>query len=143
MRSSRPQLRLSRSGQRSQSTPWIGGLARVLLALVFVHALVGKLTTFTAVADKISAKGLPLAPLLLVLAMALLAVGSALLILGWRQRLGAVLLMIFLLPTSLIFHSDLGDSSERIQLLKNLAIVAGLLLVANQPSERRPRLRRQ
>jgi putative oxidoreductase len=46
-------------------------------------------------------------------------------------------------PTSLIFHSDLGDSSERIQLLKNLAIVAGLLLVANQPSERRPRLRRQ
>ncbi|EAQ73961.1 MULTISPECIES: DoxX family protein [unclassified Synechococcus] len=142
MRSSRPPLRLSRSGQRPRATPWIEGLARVLLALVFVHALVGKLTNFAAVADKIAAKGLPLAPLLLVLAMALLALGSALLILGWRQRLGAVLLLVFLVPTSLIFHNELGDTAERIQLLKNLAIIAGLLLVANQPGERRPRLRR-
>lgn len=118
------------------------GLARGLLALVFVHALVGKLTNFGAVADTIAAKGLPLAPLLLVLAMGLLAVGSALLILGWRQRLGALLLLIFLVPTSLIFHSTLGDTADRIQLLKNLAIMGGLLLVFNQPSERRPRLRR-
>ncbi|MCX5933063.1 MAG: DoxX family membrane protein [Cyanobacteria bacterium] len=142
MRSSRPQLRLSRSAQRSRSLPWMDGLARGLLALVFVHALVGKLTNFGAVADTIAAKGLPLAPLLLVLAMGLLAVGSALLILGWRQRLGALLLLIFLVPTSLIFHSTLGDTADRIQLLKNLAIMGGLLLVFNQPSERRPRLRR-
>ncbi|CAK6696818.1 DoxX family protein [Synechococcus sp. BA-124 BA4] len=143
MRSSRPQLRLSRSGQRHRANPWIEGVARVLLALVFVHALVGKLTNFGAVAGTIAARGLPLAPLLLVLAIALLAVGSALLILGWRQRLGAVLLLVFLVPTTLIFHSELADTADRIQLLKNLAIVAGLLLVANQPPvERRPRLRR-
>jgi len=116
-------------------------LARVLLALVFVHALVGKFTNFAGVTEKIAATGLPLAPVLLVLAMALLAVGSALLILGWRQRLGAALLLLFLVPTSLIFHHDLGDPGERIQLLKNLAIVAGLLLVVNQPGERRRRLR--
>jgi putative oxidoreductase len=141
MSSSRSRLRLSRSAQRPRAGVWIDGLARVLLALVFVHALVGKFTNFAGVTEKIAATGLPLAPVLLVLAMALLAVGSALLILGWRQRLGAALLLLFLVPTSLIFHHDLGDPGERIQLLKNLAIVAGLLLVVNQPGERRRRLR--
>ncbi|MCT0217418.1 DoxX family membrane protein [Synechococcus sp. CS-1329] len=136
MSSSRSRLRLSRSAQRPRAGVWIDGLARVLLALVFVHALVGKFTNFAGVTEKIAATGLPLAPVLLVL-----AVGSALLILGWRQRLGAALLLLFLVPTSLIFHHDLGDPGERIQLLKNLAIVAGLLLVVNQPGERRRRLR--
>ena len=73
-----------------------------------------------------------LQPLLLVAAMVLIAVGSALMVSGWRSRLGAVLLLVFLVPTTLLFHGDVGDSVERIQLLKNLAIVAGLLLLVEQ-----------
>jgi putative oxidoreductase len=107
-------------------------IARVLLCLVFVHSLIGKLTGFAGPAGAIAAKGLPLAPVLLVLAMALMAAGSALVISGWKARLGAVLLLLFLVPTTLIFHADLGDAGERIQLLKNLAIVGGLLLVVDQ-----------
>jgi putative oxidoreductase len=109
-------------------------IARVLLCLVFLHAVIGKLTGFAGVASAIAAKGLPLAPLLLVAAMALMAVGSALVISGWRARLGAVLLLVFLVPTTLIFHSDVADTMQRIQLLKNLAIIGGLLLVADQDS---------
>ena len=55
-------------------------------------------------AGAIAAKGLPLAPLLLLAAMALMAVGSALVISGWKVRLGVVFLRVFLLPTTLIFH---------------------------------------
>lgn len=107
-------------------------IGRVLLGLVFVHALLGKLTGFGAASAAISARGLPLAPVLLGSAMLLLAAGSLLLISGWRPRLGALLLLIFLIPTSLIFHGEIGDRAERIQLLKNLAIIGGLVLVANQ-----------
>ncbi|TGG96424.1 MAG: hypothetical protein ERJ67_00860 [Aphanocapsa feldmannii 277cV] len=67
--------------------------------------------------------------------MVLIAVGSALVVSGWRSRLGAVLLLVFLVPTTLLFHGDVGDSGERIQLLKNLAIVAGLLLLVEQDSK--------
>jgi putative oxidoreductase len=109
-------------------------IARVLLCLVFIHAVIGKLTGFAGVAGAIAAKGLPLAPLLLVAAMALMAVGSALVISGWRSQLGAVLLLVFLVPTTLLFHGDVADAGERIQLLKNLAIMGGLLLVADQDS---------
>jgi putative oxidoreductase len=107
-------------------------IARVFLCLVFVNALLGKFTGFAAVAGGIAAKGLPLAPVLLVAAMVLMAVGSALVISGWRARLGVWLLLLFLVPTTLLFHGDLGSVQERIQLFKNLAIIGGLLLVADQ-----------
>ena len=109
-------------------------IARVLLCLVFIHAVIGKLTGFAGPAAAIAAKGLPLAPVLLVAAIVLMAVGSALVISGWRSRLGAILLLLFLVPTSLLFHSDVADAGERIQLFKNLAIIGGLLLVADQDS---------
>lgn len=107
-------------------------IARVLLCLVFLNAVLGKVIGFGTVAGVIAAKGLPLAPVLLMAAMALMAVGSALVISGWRARLGVILLLLFLVPTTLLFHSDVSDASERIQLLKNLAIIGGFLLVADQ-----------
>lgn len=109
----------------------VNRIARVLLCLVFLNAVLGKFTGFGAVAGRIAERGLPLAPLLLVLAMALMAVGSVLVISGWRARLGAVLLLVFLVPTTLLFHGDVSDLAERIQLFKNLAIMGGLLLVAD------------
>ena len=108
-------------------------IARVLLCLVFVNALLGKFAGFAAVAERIAAKGLPLASLLLVAAMALMAVGSALVISGCKSRLGVALLLLFLVPTTLLFHCDIASATERIQLFKNLAIIGGLLLVADQP----------
>jgi putative oxidoreductase len=118
--------------EQIRSPSLLNRIARVLLCLVFLNAVLGKLMGFGAVAGVIAAKGLPLAPLLLVAAMALMAVGSALVISGWKARLGAVLLLLFLVPTTLIFHSDVADTMQRIQLLKNLAIMGGLLLVIDR-----------
>ncbi len=112
----------------------LDGIARVLLCLVFLHAVIGKLTGFSGVAGMIAGRGIPLAPVLLAAAMALMAVGSVLVISGYRARLGAILLLLFLVPTTLLFHNDVADPQERIALLKNLSIMGGLLLVA----ERRP-----
>ena len=112
----------------------LDGIARVLLCLVFLHAVIGKLTGFSGVAGMIAGRGIPLAPVLLAAAMALMAVGSVLVISGYRARLGAILLLLFLVPTTLLFHNDVADPQERIALFKNLSIMGGLLLVA----ERRP-----
>jgi putative oxidoreductase len=112
----------------------LDGIARVLLCLVFLHAVIGKLTGFAGVAGMIAGRGIPLAPVLLAAAVALMAVGSVLVISGYRARLGAILLLLFLVPTTLLFHNDVADPQERIALLKNLSIMGGLLLVA----ERRP-----
>jgi len=64
----------------------------------------------------------------------MIAVGSVLVISGWKARLGAVLLLLFLVPTTLLFHGAVAHTGERIQLFKSLAIMGGLLLVADQDS---------
>jgi len=118
----RPHNALSRTLAALYHQPsLLNRIARVLLCMVFVHAVIGKLTGFAGVAGAIAAKGLPLAPVLLVAAMALMAVGSA-------------LLLLFLVPTTMLFHGDVADRMERIQLFKNLAIMGGLLLVVDQDS---------
>ncbi|MCP9835723.1 MULTISPECIES: DoxX family protein [unclassified Cyanobium] len=110
----------------------LDGIARVLLCLVFLHAVIGKLTGFSGVAGMIAGRGIPLAPVLLGAAVVLMAVGSVLVISGVRVRLGAILLLLFLVPTTLLFHNDVADPQERGALLKNLSIMGGLLLVADR-----------
>ena len=61
----------------------------------FLTAVLQKLVGFETVAVAIAAKGLPLSPVLLVAAMALMTVGSALVISGWKARLGALVLLVF------------------------------------------------
>lgn len=107
-------------------------IARVLLCLVFINAVIGKLGGFAETADAVAAKGLPVAAALVVASMLLMAAGSALVISGWRSRLGTALLLIFLVPTTLLFHGNAGDAAERTQLFKNLSIIAGLLFVIEQ-----------
>ena len=53
---------------------------------------------------------------------------------AWVECSEAVLLLLFLVPTTLLFHGDVADKMERTQVFKNLAIMGGLLLVADQDS---------
>ena len=75
--------------QHNHQPSLLNRIARVLLCLVFIHALIGKLTGFAGPAAAIAAKGLPLTPVHLVAAIVLMAAGSVLVISGWRLSLGA------------------------------------------------------
>jgi len=63
--------------------------------------------------------------------VAVMAVGSTLVMSCWKARHGEMFLVT---TTTLIFHGDVADKIERIQLFKNLAIIGGLLLITNQYS---------
>jgi putative oxidoreductase len=52
------------------------------------------------------------------------------LLLGYRAKAGGWLLFLFLIPTTLIFHTNFGDPNQTIHFLKNLSIMGGLLYVA-------------
>lgn len=78
---------------------------------------------------------LPWAPLALVLATILELFGALLILFGIKPRLGAVLLIIFLIPTTILMHHFwfLENSTRQIELamfMKNLAIIGGLLFVS-------------
>ena len=60
--------------------------------------------------------------------------GGILVLLGYRSKLGAVLLLIYYIPFTLIVYSFWNDTGEyyrinSIQFMKNLAIIGGLLMI--------------
>ena len=107
---------------------------RILLALIFVVSGIGKITGFAGTAAYMASKGLPMVQVLLPLAIAAELGGGLLLALGWKTRWAALVLFLFLIPTTLIFHQFWGiepklAQMQQIHFLKNVAIMGGMLMV--------------
>lgn len=100
--------------------------ARICLALIFLNSGIKHLIGFQSFVPAIAGKGLPLPQVLAVGAIVLLLLGSASLILGYQTKVGALLLILFLIPTTLSFHPIATDTTG---FLKNLALVGGLLMM--------------
>jgi putative oxidoreductase len=109
-------------------------IARVLLALMFVLAGIGKLTGLEGTAGYIASKGLPAPMLLAVAAGVVELVAGVLIIIGWQARWAALALAVFTLVASVIFHNYWAMPAEeqmmqQLMFMKNLAVTGGLLLV--------------
>lgn len=110
-------------------------IARVLMMSLFVVSGFGKLTDFAGTVNYMQYVNAPLPQVAAVVAIVMeLLVGLALLV-GFRVRPLALLLLAFVAGTSLIGHpfwTMTGDARDlnQVQFLKNLAIMGGLLLLA-------------
>lgn len=113
---------------------------RVLIALIFLGSAANKLTNMKSTIQLMAAEGIPAPGLAIWGAIAFLLVGGLLVAIGWHTRIGASLLMIFLMLATFFFHDfwTIEDAAARgedlIAFLKNVAIFGGLLhLYANGP----------
>ena len=113
-------------------------LGRVLLSAIFLLAAVGnKIPHFSDVAKFMESAGVPAPQLLLVGAIAFLLIGSVSVILGYKARLGAALLLTFLVLASYYFHAfwkleGQAQQEQMIQFMKNLSMMGAMLfLMAN------------
>ncbi len=101
------------------------------LAAIFVKAIPAKITGFASTVSHIASKGIPepLAAFLLVCAILILIIGTVLLVFSRETKIGASLLLIFLVPTTLIFHTFPPDRG----LITNLTLIGALLLAITRP----------
>ena len=104
-------------------------LGRILLGLIFVMSGLTKITGFEATQQQMAAQGMPLTAVFLVGAIVVEVLGGLSVILGLWARGGAAALILFLIPATLIFHTDFSQQTQVIMFLKNLSIMGGLLLV--------------
>lgn len=116
------------------SNRWAWLIARIFLVLIFVVAGAGKLAGFQGTVAMMASMGLPSPSLLLSGALVLEIAGAILVLLGWKTRLGVILLIVFLIPVTLIFHDFWAtppeDQREQVnQFLKNLSLIGGLVLL--------------
>ena len=104
-------------------------VGRILLALIFLLAGVGKISDTAGTMHYMEAMGLP--GLLFWPTVALEMLGGLAIVAGYRTRLVAFALAGFCVVTALVFHRHFADQTQMIMFLKNLAMAGGFLLLAS------------
>ena len=107
---------------------------RILLALIFLMSGIGKIGGFAGTAGYMASKGMPMVEILLAITI-VIEIGAALMIItGFKARLGAAALFLWMIPVTLIFHNFWAVPADQamiqnIMFMKNLAIMGGMLYI--------------
>jgi putative oxidoreductase len=110
-------------------------LGRLCVSTLFILAGVGKLLDYEGTYQYMHSMGMLVIPFFLIGAAAVEIFGGLSLLLGFKTRIGATALLLFLIPVTVIFHNfwmveDLAARQmQLVEFLKNLAIFGGLLYI--------------
>lgn len=105
-------------------------IGRIFIAFIFLMAGISKIGNPYGTQVYMASYGMPLTGLFLIGAIAIEILGSLSLIVGYRTKIGAWALIIFMIPTTLIFHTNFADQNQFIHFMKNVAMTGGLLYIA-------------
>ena len=122
-------------GSADSLEAYLSPVARFLLSLIFVLSGIGKIVQFSTMVGFAQAKGLPAPQAAIAVAALVEVVGGVALLTGFKARWAALVLGLFLIPTTLIFHNfwavtdAMQHQDQFIHFMKNVAILGGLLMV--------------
>jgi len=108
-------------------------LGRILFSLIFLMTIKNHLSA-GAVEYAIS-KSVPLAGLLVPISGVIAFLGALSIILGYKTRIGAFLIIIFLIPVTFVMHNfwDITDSmmrmTQRVHFLKNISMMGAAFII--------------
>lgn len=114
---------------------WAVPVGRALFAAIFVMASFGHFAR-PAIAMA-AAQGVPLASIAVPLSGVLSLLGGLSVLLGYRARLGAAMLIAFLVPVTFTMHRFWGVADpmmaqiQMVMFMKNLALIGAALLIAH------------
>lgn len=103
--------------------------ARICLSLIFFKAGISHILGFGDTVAMMSEQGLPLANVLLAGTVVFQLLGAISLLFGFKTKIGSILLIIFLIPASLVFHNPIADPTQINDFLKNIGLIGGLLML--------------
>lgn len=111
--------------------PYTTLIGRLLLGSIFLLSGINKIADPAGTQGYMVAMGMTWATTVFYVGAVAIEVGGGLsLWLGYWTRIGAGLLIAFMIPTTLIFHTNFGDMNQMIHFMKNLAMTGGLLYLA-------------
>lgn len=109
-------------------------IGRILFAALFVGSAFGHLGQSEMMGGYAASKGVPAARVTVIISGLLILIGSLMVAAGVWADLGALFLVIFLIPTAFIMHgpwrADPGQQqAEQTQFLKDLALAGASLML--------------
>jgi len=111
------------------------GLGRLLFAVIFVMAGANHFNKQTI--GYAASQGVPLASIAVPLSGVLAIVGGLSILLGYRAKLGAWLIVLFLIPVTLMMHKFWTVSDpmmaqiQMVMFMKNVSMLGGALLISH------------
>ena len=108
-------------------------LGRFLFALIFICSSIGHFSSSSITYAE--ASGAPLANLFVPLSGVLILLGGLSILFGFKAKIGAILLLIFLVPATLIMHAFWNIQDPTLYLMqmsnfmKNLSLMGTCLLI--------------
>ena len=102
--------------------------ARICLCIIFINSGIGKIFGFASTAEMMASQGLPIPQVLLIFTIAFQLLGGLSLLFGYKVKIGSLLLILFLIPATLVFHNPIGNPDELNSFLKNIGLIGGLLM---------------
>ena len=115
------------------ATPYVVLAGRILFSLIFVVASLGHFARGTI--QYAASHGVPFAGVLVPLSGALALVGGLSVLVGYRAKVGAWLIVLFLVPVTLTMHAFWAASDpmmmqvQQAMFMKNLSMLGGALLL--------------
>lgn len=115
-------------------------LGRILLVVIFIMSGLNKLSHFGGTEGYMANAGIPARLLLpgLILSIAIELGGGLLIAVGFKTRPAAMIIFLFMIPVTLLFHllpsrHQAGPAAmmNTIMYMKNLSMMGGLLLLAS------------
>lgn len=110
-------------------------IGRVLFAAIFINSGIGHLAARAAMTGYAKSKKVPAAGAAVVGSGVLILLGALSLILGFYPDLGALALIIFLVPTAFLMHNfwaendQMARMTEMVSFLKDIGLAGAALLV--------------
>jgi putative oxidoreductase len=117
-------------------------IGRIFLSAIFIFEAVDTMLYFPKTKALMTQYGLNWnQDLLLYTSICLLTLGGLMVLFGYRTRLGAILLLLYWAPITLIVHDFWTYPKEELRMqsilfMKNIAIIGGLLMLIGKGSGR-------
>jgi putative oxidoreductase len=126
--------RTEKAALATQKLTWVVPLGRLLFAAIFVMASTHHFTRGSIAYA--ASQGVPLASVAVPLSGLIALVGGLSVALGYKTRVGAWLLVLFLLPVTLMMHAfwrvadPMAYQMQQVMFMKNVSMLGAALLLA-------------
>ncbi len=107
---------------------------RILFSLIFLFSGIGHVFNSQAMSQYAASMGVPAPTLAVIVSGILIILGGLSILLGYKVKIGAILLIVFLIPVTFIMHAFWGIEDpmqaqmQMVGFLKNLSMLGGALM---------------
>lgn len=130
----------------TNSIKYINRIGRILFSLIFIASGLSKIGDWDKTISYMESHNMIFTPFFLIMAIILQVTGRLSIITSYKSEIGTILLLIFILPATFIFHNfwtlpietDLQivtQQAEMVSFLKNITIIGALLLIFNNENK--------